>query len=238
MKGMIAGVVVLAAVFVCGMAQTGSNDKEEVQSKLDNRITLSVKDKPFDEVITEIREKSNINIMVDPKAKDKLVEVGENVTVKLENVKIRSALKLILGQKSLAGVYRGGSIVIITKEELKKKVTVKIYYVSDLLMPIRDFTDAKLMPLSTGSGSGGGGFGEGGGAITGATFQIDEEPKEQKMEDTLIVNMVKNNTGGDSWTENEENTSIDIKNGMLIVSQTPKVHVEIDKMLKVMRMMR
>ncbi|OHB76502.1 MAG: hypothetical protein A2Z34_01070 [Planctomycetes bacterium RBG_16_59_8] len=233
--------IALAVVFLMvspAAADEQDQVKEDLKVKLDSSVSLEFKEKPMEEVLDHIRRMKGINIAVDPTAREKLAELGENVSIKLDDVKTRTALKFILGQKDLSAVYRSGALVVLPKDQVKKSVHVKIYYIHDLLMSIQDFNPPKITPMSSMSG-GGGTFGEvgGGGPVFGLTLTIEDDPRESKLEDDFVLNMIRNNTGGDSWTENE-NTNMTISNGMLVITQTKKVHEEIQKVLGAMRLLR
>lgn len=242
MRVVVGSGLALLLALSSGIARGDDGTKDDVKKRLDALISLDVNNKPFDEVLDIIRERSQLNIILENEARDKIVEQGENVSIKLDNVKLRSAMKLVLAQKNLGAIYRGGALVVMPKENIKKKVYVKIYNIQDLLMTIPDFVAPKMNPvagMSSGSGASlfGGNETGGGGGTFGMTLTIAEEPRENKIEDTFIKDMIRNNTGAGAWDENE-NANIDIANGMLVITQTRGVHDEVQKMLIMLRQLR
>ena len=66
----------------------------------------------------------------------------------------------------------------------------------------------------------------------GATFTIDE-PHTIISED-FLVEMIKLNTGDRSWDENQT-TSVSLTRGLLLVSQSRRVHEEIRQLINLLR---
>jgi hypothetical protein len=200
--------------------------KNEILSKLNNqRITLDFKDVSLDEAINFIRDFTSINIVVDAEVHTKYSEDQLRITMKIKDLVLKSALKLMLSQRDLTATYKEGVLLIVPRDKVNKVVTLVVYDVRDLLFKLQDFPGPKVELVS---GSGGGG----GTPLTGATFTL-EEPKSVISED-FITEMVRANTGEGSWDDNE-NASISLANGLLIVTQSKKVHQEVGRLLNMLR---
>jgi type II secretory pathway component GspD/PulD (secretin) len=211
---------------VGGSALAGpeSSRQEEVVAKLNSvKISLYFADAPLPEVLDFVRSFAGIDFFIDPKVRERLNDEQLKVSMKVNNLPLRAALRIMLSSKNLAAVYRDGVIVIVPKEEADKDVVLKIYDVRDLLMKVEDHAGPviELRPP-----------GQAGGALTGVVFNLDPEPKQLTVE--FITEMIKKNCGGTTWDTNP-NASINLNNGLLMVSQTPKVHAEILGMVDKLR---
>ena len=66
----------------------------------------------------------------------------------------------------------------------------------------------------------------------GATFTL-EDPKPPVVDEDFMVQIVKENTGGGSWESNSK-AAITLANGMLVISQTPPVIREVERLLQLL----
>ena len=115
-------------------------------------------------------------------------------------------------------------LLIVPKGSVDKVVTLQLYDVRDLLVQLQDFAGPTVELVSPSAG--------GGGPLIGATFTLDE-PKATITED-FLVEMVQANTGDRTWDENP-NASLNMQNGILIVSQSKRVHNEISRLINLLR---
>ncbi len=98
-------------------------DKEgEIESKLHTNVTLNFTDAPLQQIIDDIRGLTDINIYVDQPALDQEgVSMERPVSVKLENVSLKSALNLTLKQVHLTYIIKDG-VVQITSESARGRM--------------------------------------------------------------------------------------------------------------------
>jgi hypothetical protein len=199
--------------------------KEEILGKLNNqRITLDFKDVPLEDALGFVRDYANLNIVVDAEVFTKLSEDQLRINIKVKDLTLKSALKLMLGGRDLTATYKEGVLMVIPKDKANKSVTTRVYDVRDLLFKIQDFPGPKVELTAPSSG---------GTPLTGATFSVEEEPKSVISEE-FITEIVKSNTGEGAWDENP-NASVTLTNGLLIVTQSKKVHGEVEKLLQMLR---
>jgi len=180
---------------------------------------------PLEEVLNFIRDFSGLNIVVDGEVPQKLTEDQLKVTLKVKDLLLKSVLKLILSPKDLTATFKEGVILILPKGKADHAVTLQMYDVRDLLVKIQDFPGPRVELVSPQGAAGAG-------PLTGATFTI-EEPRSTITEE-FITEMVKSNTGDRSWDENP-NASITLANGILVVSQSRRVHEEIRRLIGKLR---
>jgi len=219
----------IAVLAVLALAQEGGSDsdpqKSEILNKLNTmRISVDFKDQTLDDALGFLRDFSGLNLVVDAEVYTKVSEDQLKVTLRVKDLLLKSTLKLMLNSRELTATYKDGVILIVPKGKVDKAVTLQIYDVRDLLVKIPDFVGPKVELVSPTAG--------GGGPLAGAQFTIDE-PKSTITED-FITEMVKSNTGDRSWDENP-NASITLANGMLIVSQSGRVHGEIKRLINLLR---
>jgi hypothetical protein len=198
--------------------------KQEILNKLNNqRISLDFSGVPLDDALNYIRDVTNINIVVDGEVHTKLSEDQLKVNLKVKDLLLKSALKLMLQAKDLTASYKEGVLVILPKDKVNAAVVTRVYDVRDLLFKLQDFPGPKVELAAPNGGT----------PLTGATFSLDSEPKSTITED-FITELVKSNTGDKSWDDNP-NCSITLANGLLVVTQSKKTHTEVDRMLNLLR---
>ncbi|TWT88415.1 hypothetical protein Mal64_18960 [Pseudobythopirellula maris] len=139
-------------------AQSGA--EEQIATALSNPLTsagLEFTDTPLEEVVAFLRDEYDIEIQLDNQALDDLgIGPDEPVDVQLRNTSLRSALRFMLQQLELTYVIADEMMLITTEEEAENRLSVKVYPVADLVLPI-------ITPQVSGIGGGGGGGGLGGG---------------------------------------------------------------------------
>lgn len=230
MKTMLT-LAILAAFASPLLAQEGTGENEsdpkrqEVVNKLNTmRLTVDFKDNTLDEALNFLRDFSGLNIVVDAEVSQKVNPDQLKITLRVKDLLLKSCLKLMLASKDLTATYKDGVILVVPKGRTDKNVYLQIYDVRDLLVKLQDFAGPKVELVSPSKG--------GGGPLTGATFTL-EEPKSTITEE-FITEMIKVNTGDHSWDENQA-ASVNLTNGMLIISQSRRVHGEIKQLLQLLR---
>ena len=204
--------------------ESGADPVKRLRDKLATmKISLDFNNAKLDEVIAYFQEYSGLNFHLDPDARSKDGEESK-VTLKLKDVTLRTALKLVLNPRDLGCVYRDGVIVIATKAKLGSQTVTRVYDVRDLLFRLRDFAGPRV-ELTVPGGAGA--------ALAGASFTLEEEPKGEITEE-FLTDLIKTNTGDRSW-DDSTNASITQINGLLVISQSKPVHDEIRRLLDLLR---
>ena len=229
MKTMLAALI-LGAMALPVAAQEGGTEttdprKAEVVNKLNTmRVSVDFNNQTLEEAIAFLRDFTGINIVVDAEVYKSQSEDQLKVTLKVKDLLLKSVLKLMLSSRELTAMYKEGVVLVVPKGKIDKAVTLQLYDVRDLLVKIQDFAGPKVELVSPQKG--------GGGPLTGATFTL-EEPRSTITEE-FITDMVKQNTGDKSWDENP-NASLTLTNGVLVVSQSKRVHEEIKRFINLLR---
>ncbi|MDQ7780095.1 MAG: hypothetical protein RDV41_10360, partial [Planctomycetota bacterium] len=178
------------------------------------------------DVIDFLREMTRMNFLIDKRVYDEVSEQDLRITFKVDDLPLKSALKLILSMRKLSLIYREGVLIVVPKKVAEQNVVMRIYDVRDLLFRVRDFPGPNLElvpPAESGNNIG---------------TAFDQEEQSSSIEDPeFVVTMIKTHTCIGSWEENAQ-VSVHISNGLLVVSQTPEGHKEIVNLLNKLRMFK
>jgi len=217
------GVMFLAgALFAPAWADDADDTKAKILNRLENtKISLDFKDTNLDEVIDFLHEVTNINFVLSKDVREKCKNGELKVDVKLADMPLKSALKLMLEMHDLTVVFRSGVLLVETKEERGGEVEMKMYDVKDLMMKIEDFPAPVIELESTDE------------APIGISIGPDDGGHPFTSVDSL-VNIIRNATGGDS-TWGKDGVSVDIQNGLLIVVHNPEVQKEVQQLILSLR---
>jgi type II secretory pathway component GspD/PulD (secretin) len=127
----------------CGREKDGAypqkkTEKErEIESKLRTTVTLNFTDAPLRQVMDDLRASYGVNIYVDLLALDQEgVSMERPVSVKLENVSLKSALNLILKQVHLTYIIKDEVLQITSESAARGRMERVTYQVGDLVIPI------------------------------------------------------------------------------------------------------
>jgi len=207
----------MAAILAMGACAWAGDGREDAVRKLETmKVTVDFENVKLPEAIDYLRDVTGLNLVLLPKAMEKDGETS--IKLKVKELSVRSVLKLLLGSRGLAASYRDGAIVILPKEDLQSSTVMRLFDVRALQVKIQDFEGPKVELTNKPK-------------EIGAVFTIND-PKPG-IEDDFLITMVKTNTGGGSWDSNPGAT-VDLHNGMLVVTQTPAVLREIESLLSML----
>lgn len=114
-----------------------------ILAALDQPTALDFDDQPLSDVFDVLGHKHKIEIQVDYKAlTDAGVGTDTPITIKLEGIRLRSALRLVLSQLDLTYAARDGYLLVTSKTEAEGMLKTKAYAVRDLVT-----ADSPLLPL-------------------------------------------------------------------------------------------
>ncbi|MBI3855187.1 MAG: hypothetical protein HY293_05800 [Planctomycetes bacterium] len=222
---MIAALTALPAFAQEGGTETTDPRKAEVINKLNTmRVSVDFANQSLEEAIAFLRDFTGLNIIVDAEVYKNQSEEQLKVTLKVKDLLLKSVLKLVLSSRELTAMYKEGVVLVVPKGKVDKAVSLQLYDVRDLLVKIQDFAGPKVELVSPQKG--------GAGPLAGGVFTIDE-PRSVITEE-FITDMVKQNTGDKTWDENP-NATITLTNGVLVISQSKRVHEEIKHFIDLLR---
>ena len=226
---MMHAAAVLALMAMPAFAQEGGVEsdprKAEVVNRLNTmRVSVDFTNHTLEEAVAFLRDFTGLNILVDAEVYKAQSEDQLKITLKVKELALKSVLKLMLNSRDLTAMYKEGVVLVVPKGKIDKAVSLQLYDVRDLLVKIQDFAGPKVELVSPQKG--------GTGPLVGAVFNL-EEP-HTVMTEEFITEMVKQNTGDKTWDENP-NASMNLTNGILVVSQSKRVHEEIKRFINLLR---
>ncbi|HUV39250.1 MAG TPA: STN domain-containing protein [Planctomycetota bacterium] len=201
--------VLLASVVVVlfageALAQRGWTAKDAtVYAKLEDTIvSFTFSDQPLTEAIDFLQTLGGVNIVVDRKK----VEEGKNVTLKLNNVPLSTALKLVTEQAELKWVVRDGVVLISDEEGTKQEPVTVVYPVDDLLAIPPDFEGPTMELQNINQQNSGTGSGTGGSSGSSIFGDGEDNPEDEVMKDREellqeLVDLIKAVIEPGTWDE-------------------------------------
>ncbi|HLJ94322.1 MAG TPA: hypothetical protein VKU02_14140 [Gemmataceae bacterium] len=137
----------------------GSNDipltpkERAVLRTLDAPISVSFKNSRFEDVIDYLQTVTGLPIAVHRTALEAVgVSYDTPVTLQIKGVALRSVLRKILNELGLAYVVKDETLQVVTAEEARATLVVRVHYIGDLLFGgelARQIQAAQLIELIT-----------------------------------------------------------------------------------------
>ena len=190
-RAMVLGLGLLAAlVFVAPtvFAQNTTADRAARQ-KLENTIvSFTFSEQPLEEAIDFLQTLAKVNIVLDKRK----VEAGKTITLKLNDVELQTAVKLVTEQVGLKWTVRDGVIYISDEEGVKQEPITIVYDVGDLLTVPPNFEGPtfELQNISGNRGGSGGGSGGSGNSIFSDTSDKTDNTDAKKSREELLTELV------------------------------------------------
>jgi hypothetical protein len=216
--------LLLAGAFAMpAWADDADETKSRIMTRLETtKISLDFKDTSLDEVVDFLHEVTQLNFVLSKGVREKTRGGDLKIDVKLADVQLKSALKLVLEMNSLTVVYKEGVLLIETKEERGNEIEMKMYDIRDLMLKIEDFA-APTIELKEKDGK----------SMPGVDI-FPSEPTHPFESQDKLVEIIRAATGGDA-TWGKDGVSVVIENGLLIVSHNPEVQKEVEKLILSLR---
>ncbi|MBA2479071.1 MAG: hypothetical protein H0V44_00280 [Planctomycetes bacterium] len=192
-----------------------------LSDRLDQRVTFDFQDQSFEDVVNFLRQVTGVNIVVAPEV---MAASPPTVSLKAKDMKFGNALKLIMELTSLHYALQNQAIFISNKS-ISGAIVLKMYDVTDLISPARDFPGRELAYNAGGSG--------------GSGINMFKAPDETSTaaDPQQLVDFIRKNVAPKTWDElSAEGVGIEQRSGStLFVSQTPEVHDQIAQVLTAQR---
>jgi general secretion pathway protein D len=215
--------------------QKKSGKEREIESKLRTRVTLNFTDAPLRQVMDNLRASYGVNIYVDQQALDQEgVSMERPVSVKLEDVSLKSVLNLMLKQVHLTYIIKDEVLQITSESAARGRMQRVTYQVADLVIPIPNSSSQPAYPstpLQTPQGTAvGGAFASAGNAL------IHKSDAVQTREEQLIK-LITKTVEPRSWSDQGGAGTIDYHplTMSLVINQTPDVQEQILDVLNSLR---
>ncbi|UCF32912.1 MAG: hypothetical protein JSV78_11335 [Phycisphaerales bacterium] len=193
-------------------------------------------DASFEYVVDWLKDQGDINVVVNwPALTLAAVEKESVVELSLKRVKVADVLNEAIRQLGEGGevLYRASknTIRISTKEDFDRKMHLRVYDVTDILIEVTDFYDSPEIDLEQQQQSGGQGAQQGtpvfSSSGSGNDDQTDEDGERlrKRMED--LVALIEEVIDPLSWDYNGGKGTVRFHKRTLIVSNSIEVHEQI-----------
>jgi hypothetical protein len=109
-------------------------EEAKVLKALNSPVTIDLKDSTLEAVVNYLKDKTGVEINV-PKLilEERNITYQTPVSVSLKDVTLRTVLKKVLADVGLTYIVKEGAIQVTTEERAKQTLTVRTYYIGDLL---------------------------------------------------------------------------------------------------------
>ena len=170
-----------------------------VYQKLDTTIvSFTFNEQPLEEAVEFLSTLGGVNIVIDKRK----VESGKTVTLKLANVPLATAVKLLTEQVGLKWRVRDGLVFISDEEGTKAEPVTVVYDVSDLLAVPPNFVGPTIELQSIGGNRGGQGTSYPP-TIIGEPADGPKDDSQKSREELLqeLVDLIKQVIEAGTWEE-------------------------------------
>jgi type II secretory pathway component GspD/PulD (secretin) len=121
-----------------------------IERRLEEPITLTFKDTPLHQVISDLQMLSGVNIIPDRDALAQAnVSLDQELTLPVEKIKLKSALNILLDQLRLTYVIKDQVLQITTKEKAQGRMRMVTYSVADLVVPVDNHPTPGINDMNT-----------------------------------------------------------------------------------------
>lgn len=124
--------------------------EREIEHKLHlQKVNLNFKDAPLAQALDDLQGITGINIVPDDRALELAgISLKQNVSLRVEDVSLKSALNLLLQKAGLTYVIKNQVIEITTLDNAKGKLVQRTYPVADLVIPAQDHSVSPVHDLT------------------------------------------------------------------------------------------
>ncbi len=200
---------------VQGLEEQNETWRKEINSKLEQEVTLDFQDHDLVDVIDFLQRITNVNIVLDPQ----VVAAGPPpVTLRVEAMKLRYVIEFIMKLTGLNYTLRDEALFISNADGLRGDVFMKLYDIRDLTHAMSSFPGPDLsIPESGGVGS---------------RLLPPVEPTTAP-ELNEFIEIIQNVVAPNSWQN--DGVAIEEYNGSMVVTQSADVHTLIADLLRTLR---
>ncbi len=123
-----------------GTMRNRSEREKEIESLMDKKlVNFDFKGVPLKDVVSTLKLQTQINIVLDESALNRMnFPVTTPVNLSLDNIHLRSALKVLVDGLGLSFIIENDVLKITTKEGTRGKLMQKTIPVADLVVPVHN----------------------------------------------------------------------------------------------------
>jgi type II secretory pathway component GspD/PulD (secretin) len=117
-----------------------SEKERQIENRLQTPVSVEFKDSPGYQVIQDLRDSTGINIVIDkPALEEEGISLDRPVSMKLDNIALKSALNLLLHQMRLTYIVKDEVLQVTTESHARGKLVPKTFPVADLIIPVDNY---------------------------------------------------------------------------------------------------
>ena len=133
-----------------------TKEEERIYQSLNREVSLHFDNQPLTEVIKHLASLADVNIVLDPAGlNEEGVATDTSVTINVDNIRLKSALNLLLEHLRLGHTVKDEVLMITSKAKQQGELVTQTYSVADLVIPIKNFEPSPGLYGLPSSGSGG-----------------------------------------------------------------------------------
>ena len=238
-----------------------SSAEKEIESRLNQAVNLNFNNLPLKDVLEDIRAMYQINIVPDMSALEQEgISLERPITLKLEQISLKSALNLMLRNVHLTWVVKDEVLQITTESQARGKMATVTYQVTDLILPVENHgstSNNSMSPLLTRQSNlpaptGGVGAspspistplslqgGEAVGSPTGGAGKSDGEwtKKSGQTTEESLIRLITSTIEPQSWSTVGGSGTIEYYplTMSLVINQTPNIQEQVADLLNNLR---
>ncbi len=120
--------------------RTLSEKDKEIEAKLAKPVKVNFQNVPLRQALDDLQAMAGMNIVLETHAlAAETISPEQPVTLKVDDISLKSALNLLLNQVHLTYVKGDEVLKVTTEKAARGKLVTKVYSVADLVIPIDDY---------------------------------------------------------------------------------------------------
>jgi hypothetical protein len=190
-------------------------------------------DVALEDVFEWLKEQGPVNVIVRWGAlADEGIDPGTPVTLSLRDTTVAKILTEVFEQISEVEpvLFRGigNTIKISTRFDFNRKLYVRVYDISDILLRTPDFDNGPNVDLTRSQSGGGGGGGAGDESIW-SDDDDDDDDDERDLDQRIqtLIELIENTVEPETWLSHGGRGTIVSYNKMLVIRNSIEVHEKI-----------
>lgn len=128
--------------------KTRTEAEKQIIHRMNSVVNLNFSNAPLQQVIDDLRLMTGINVVPDLVAlEEERIGLDTPITCRLDQIKLESGLKVMLGGVRLTYAVVDDVLKITTPRKARGTLVQKVYRVADLVMPVEDYQQPHAMNL-------------------------------------------------------------------------------------------
>jgi len=194
--------------------------KTRLRGILDKPATFPFENQPLEQIITKLG--ITYDVIIDTSSEIDRDQIIDNIPV--VNLTFKQVLNILISKidgDEIGWTLKHGTISIGPASDSDDEFFIVNYDVRDLIAVVMDYAGPQITMVQADA--------------TGAKIE-EMDPEEEPPSGDELIDLLKAATGETKW--DSASSSIEYRNGSIVVSQNPEIHEKIDEILSSMRAQR